>query len=223
MAADYRCVYYIDLDENDGVCYRNDPGDSDLTTPGEHFSYIERMNWYAQNYVTDAYREGFLEFGEPENIRKRLSEEPIIAYRYLAKRGNHEYYEMIRAAGVRRAEEREDHMVHAIGLGLTEIDVEMRETMARNDALVEALSLAEEASKAKTSFLSSVSHEIRTPMNAIIGLDNLALHDDTISEQTRDYLKKIGESAQHLLALINDILDMSRIESGRMVLKKEDY
>lgn len=223
VAADYRCVYYIDLDENDGVCYRNDPGDPDLTTPGEHFSYIERMNWYAQNYVTDAYREGFLEFSEPENIRKRLSEEPIIAYRYLAKRGNHEYYEMIRAAGVRRAEEREDHMVHAIGLGLTEIDVEMRETMARNDALVEALSLAEEASKAKTSFLSSVSHEIRTPMNAIIGLDNLALHDDTISEQTRDYLKKIGESAQHLLALINDILDMSRIESGRMVLKKEEF
>ena len=114
-------------------------------------------------------------------------------------------------------------MVHAIGLGLTEIDAEMRETMAKNDALVEALTLAEEASKAKTAFLSNMSHEIRTPMNAIIGLDTLALHDDSISDQTRDHLEKIGGSARHLLALINDILDMSRIESGHMVLKKEEF
>ena len=223
MAADYRCVYYIDLDENSGVCYRNDPGDPSLTPAGEHFAYTDRINWYAENYVTEVYREGFLEFVDPDNIRNRLATEPIIAYRYLAKQGDNEYYEMIRAAGVRRAEERDDHLVHAIGLGLTKIDAEMRETMAKNDALVEALTLAEEANKAKTAFLSSMSHEIRTPMNAIIGLDTLALHDETISEQTRDYLKKIGESARHLLALINDILDMSRIESGRMVLKKEEF
>jgi len=223
MAADYRSVYYIDLDENDGVCYRNDPGDPNLTPPGVHFTYLERVNWYAENYVTEMYREGFFEFTDPNNIRERLNTEPIIAYRYLAKNGDHEYYEMIRVAGVRRAEERDDHMVHAIGLGFTEIDAEMRETMAKNDALVEALTLAEEANKAKTAFLSNMSHEIRTPMNAIIGLDTLALHDETISKETRDYLEKIGGSARHLLALINDILDMSRIESGRMVLKKEEF
>ena len=68
-----------------------------------------------------------------------------------------------------------------------------------------------------------MSHEIRTPMNAIIGLDTLALHDDTISDQTRDYLEKIGGSARHLLGLINDILDMSRIESGRLVLRNEEF
>ena len=223
MAADYRSVYYINLDDNEGVCYRNDPDDPDLTPAGVHFTYLDRMNWYAENYVTEMYREGFLEFVDPDNIRERLNTEPIIAYRYLAKKGDHEYYEMIRVAGVRRASERDDHMVHAIGLGLTEIDAEMRETMAKNDALVEALSLAEEANKAKTAFLSNMSHEIRTPMNAIIGLDTLALHDDTISAETRDYLEKIGGSARHLLALINDILDMSRIESGRMVLKKEEF
>ena len=223
MAADYRCVYYINLDNNDGVCYRNDPGDQDLTPAGVHFAYMERVRWYAENYVTEMYREGFLEFVDPDNIRERLSKESIIAYRYLARKNEHEYYEMIRVAGVRRAEERDDNMVHAIGLGLTEIDAEMRETMMKNDALGEALALAEEANKAKTAFLSSMSHEIRTPMNAIIGLDTLALHDETISEQTRDYLEKIGGSARHLLALINDILDMSRIESGRLVLKKEEF
>ena len=89
--------------------------------------------------------------------------------------------------------------------------------------LAEALTRAEEANSAKTAFLSSMSHEIRTPMNAIIGLDNIALHDPNISEHTRDELEKIGSSARHLLALINDILDMSRIESGRMELKKEEF
>ena len=83
--------------------------------------------------------------------------------------------------------------------------------------------LAEESSRAKTSFLSNMSHEIRTPMNAIIGLDNIALRDPDINPRTRDHLEKIGASARHLLGLINDILDMSRIESGRIVLKNEEF
>ena len=83
--------------------------------------------------------------------------------------------------------------------------------------------LAEEHSRAKTSFLSNMSHEIRTPMNAIIGLDNIALRDPDLTPKTRDHLEKIGSSAKHLLGLINDILDMSRIESGRMVLKNEEF
>jgi len=68
-----------------------------------------------------------------------------------------------------------------------------------------------------------MSHEIRTPMNAIIGLDNIALKDPDLPPKTREQLEKIGASAKHLLGLINDILDMSRIESGRMVLKNEEF
>ena len=83
--------------------------------------------------------------------------------------------------------------------------------------------VAEESSRAKTSFLSNMSHEIRTPMNAIIGLDNIALRDPDLKPKTREHLEKIGASAKHLLSLINDILDMSRIESGRMVLKDEEF
>jgi signal transduction histidine kinase/CheY-like chemotaxis protein len=188
-----------------------------------HFPYLERLTWYAENVVTEKYREGFLTFVNPDNVRRRLAREPIIAYRYLAKREGREYYEMIRMAGVRRAEDRDDHIVHAVGFGLTEIDEEMRESMAKNEALAEALTVAEDASRAKTAFLSNMSHEIRTPMNAIIGLDTLALHDETLSDQTRDYLEKIGDSAQHLLGLINDILDMSRIESGRVTLHREEF
>ncbi len=97
------------------------------------------------------------------------------------------------------------------------------ELSANQEKLKDALTAAEEASKAKTSFLSNMSHEIRTPMNAIIGLDNIALRDQNLSGHTREQLEKIGASARHLLGIINDILDMSRIESGRMVLKNDEF
>ncbi|MCR5090679.1 MAG: response regulator [Oscillospiraceae bacterium] len=223
LSADYRSVYYVNLDDNTGVCYQEDPRDHNKTPEGVMFPFYEYFSEYGQHNVAESYREGFMSFIDPKNIRDSLAEKPIIAYRYLASTDGHDYYEMIRMAGVRHMKDRDDHVVHAIGLGMTDIDEEMRETMARNEALAEALVLAEEASKAKTSFLSSMSHEIRTPMNAIIGLDTLALRDSSISPQTREYLEKIGSSAKHLLSLINDILDMSRIESGRMVLRREEF
>lgn len=223
LASDYRCVYHVDLDQNDGVCYRADPTDPEQTPEGVHFHYLERFTWYAEHAVEESYREDFLRFIDPDHVRRALESEPIIAYRYLARRGGKEYYEMIRMAGVRHAEDRDDHLVHAVGLGLTVIDNEMRETLAKNRALAEALEAAEQANRAKTAFLSNMSHEIRTPMNAIIGLDSLALRDETLPETTRDYLEKIGGSARHLLGLINDILDMSRIESGRLVIRREEF
>ena len=223
MASDYRSVYHVNLDEDDGVCYRGDPTDTQQTPEGVHFSYSERFAWYANNVVTEGYREGFRSFIEPDAIRAALATQSIIAYRYLAHRDGREYYEMIRMAGVRRAEDRDDGVVHAIGLGMTVIDDEMRETLAKNEALAEALAMADEANMAKTAFLSNMSHEIRTPMNAIIGLNTLALQDQTLCDQTREQLEKLGESAHHLLGLINDILDMSRIESGRVVLRREEF
>ncbi len=99
----------------------------------------------------------------------------------------------------------------------------LREQRQRNELLANALQEAEQANAAKTSFLSSMSHEIRTPMNAIIGLDSIALSDPDLPPKTREQLEKIGGSAKHLLSLINDILDMSRIESGRMTLRNEEF
>jgi signal transduction histidine kinase/CheY-like chemotaxis protein/ABC-type amino acid transport substrate-binding protein len=223
LASDYRCVYHIDLDKDEAVCYRADPTDVGQPAEGEHFKYHEYFSRYAENSVTGKYREDFLKFIDPENIRKALTDNLIIAYRYLAKRDGKEYYEMIRMAGERLPVDRDDHIVHTVGLGLTVIDEEMRETMERNQTLAVALDAAEQANKAKTAFLSSMSHEIRTPMNAIIGLNSLALRDESLSEDTREYLEKISGSATHLLGLINDILDMSRIESGRLVIRKEEF
>ena len=223
MASDYRSVYHVDIDADDAVCYRADPNDPQQPPEGVHFPYLAWIREYGALYVDAEYREGFLHFTDPDAVRAALATRSIIAYRYLASRDGAEYYEMLRMAGVRHPKDRDDHIVHAIGLGFTDIDAEMRDTLATNRALSEALAAAEAANKAKTAFLSSMSHEIRTPMNAIIGLDALALQNGSLPAETREYLEKIGESAHHLLSLINDILDMSRIESGRMSMRREEY
>lgn len=86
-----------------------------------------------------------------------------------------------------------------------------------------ALEAADAANKAKTLFLSHMSHEIRTPMNAIIGLNSLALTNPNLPDSTKAQLEKIGASAKHLLSIINDILDVSRIESGKATLKNAEF
>lgn len=89
--------------------------------------------------------------------------------------------------------------------------------------LEEALKKAENASQAKSDFLSRMSHDIRTPMNAIVGMTELARFHIGDEEKTRDYLEKIGNSGTHLLGLINEVLDVSRIESGAAELEEVDF
>ena len=91
-----------------------------------------------------------------------------------------------------------------------------------NQALSEAVRAAETANKAKSTFLSNMSHDIRTPMNAIIGFTTLAVSNIDDQKRVRDYLGKILSSSNHLLSLINDILDMSRIESGKIHLEETE-
>lgn len=223
LASDYRSVYYIDFDNDKGICYRTDPATNDMLSEGDEFSYYDTFREYAEKYVAENFREGFIEFAKPENIRGILERDIIASYRYLTVKNGQERYEMLRMAGVRHAEDREDHMIHAVGAGFSDVDSETRDSMAQQQALSDALELAEEANKAKTAFLSNMSHEIRTPMNAIIGLDSIALNDPDVPEKTRDSLEKIGDSARHLLGLINDILDVSRIEAGTMVIRNEEF
>ena len=98
----------------------------------------------------------------------------------------------------------------------------VREDRAQRIALADALVAAEHANKAKTTFLNNMSHDIRTPMNAIVGFTTLALSHIDNKELVQDYLGKISVSNQHLLSLINDVLDMSRIESGKMTLEESE-
>lgn len=102
------------------------------------------------------------------------------------------------------------------------IEKQRRDLKEQQEILIEAKQRAEEENRAKTTFLSNMSHDIRTPMNAIIGYTNLAKRSENSIEQLHDYLNKIGASSEHLLALINDVLEMSRIESGKMELEETE-
>ena len=107
------------------------------------------------------------------------------------------------------------------------LDVDDSKTMAiqleqqRLD-LQDALVAAQHANRAKTTFLNNMSHDIRTPMNAIIGFTSLAAAHIDNTEQVQDYLAKITTSSNHLLSLINDVLDMSRIESGKVKIEEKE-
>ena len=98
----------------------------------------------------------------------------------------------------------------------------MKFEIKHRDELENALALAEQANRAKTTFLNNMSHDIRTPMNAIIGFTTLAKTHIDSKERVADYLDKISQSSNHLLSLINDVLDMSRIESGKVNIEEKE-
>ena len=223
LASDYWSVYYIELDTDRGICYQAHADVDGGFGVGESFAYLSSFTDYANRYITEKYRDEFLRFIQPDAIREGLKSERVISYRYMVRRHGRETYEMIRFAGVRHPEDRDDHIVHSVGACFTDVDAETRRRLQQSQALGDALATAEQANKAKTAFLSNMSHEIRTPMNAIIGLNNIAMNDPELPDRTREYLEKIDTSAHHLLNIINDILDMSRIESGRMVIRSEEF
>ena len=111
--------------------------------------------------------------------------------------------------------------MHGVVLGFHSVDEETRGEMEKKRLLEDALMQANRASKAKSVFLSNMSHDIRTPMNAIVGFTALAITHIDHRDQVEEYLKKIMTSGNHLLSLINDVLDMSRIESGKMHLDEK--
>ena len=110
---------------------------------------------------------------------------------------------------------------HRVLIGLFDNDAVYRKEIAQQAALEQALEMAKSASRAKTMFLNNMSHDIRTPMNAIIGYTELATMHLGNTEQVKGFLGKIELSSNHLLSLINDVLDMSRIESGKLNLNEK--
>lgn len=143
-----------------------------------------------------------------------------VQYRLLTR---HKGWRWFHAAG--RLSRREDGSpITFVGL-FVDIDDEkkMEERLEKQKLdLEDALKAAQHANKAKTTFLNNMSHDIRTPMNAIIGFTSLAAAHIDNTEQVKDYLSKITTSSNHLLSLINDVLDMSRIESGKVKIEEKE-
>ena len=155
-----------------------------------------------------------------ENMRKVFSkqEQFIGTYRNIEDGVQHYYQFDFRRVGDT------DNVVagfQIIDTIVEEQEARLQEQKEHQEALSNALAAANQANKAKTTFLNSMSHDIRTPMNAIIGFTALAQTHIDDKAQVEDYLSKISTSSTHLLSLINDILDMSRIESGTVKLEEK--
>ncbi len=153
-----------------------------------------------------------------ESVIKAMEGQDDLRFESHVFRNNKDEWEHVNIICLERKEGKVSKILF-IRQNITEVkEKEMHITQALQDALMQA----QHANKAKTTFLSNMSHDIRTPMNAIIGFATIAVSHIDNKDQVRDSLQKVLSSSNHLLSLINDILDMSRIESGKVQIKEQD-
>ncbi len=218
LSIDYNLVCFFDLETGEGRPLRLSDCKYHILDDifGQALSLDESMNRYIETCVLADDRELMRQAVARDRLERDLAEKKIsyINYRTLCA-GEIRYFQMkvVRAGDWEKS--------HGIVLGLCSVDEETRREMEKKTLLEDALSQANRASRAKSVFLSNMSHDIRTPMNAIIGFTALAITHLEQRDQVESYLKKIMTSGNHLLSLINDILDMSRIESGKMALEEK--
>ncbi|MDE7394559.1 MAG: response regulator, partial [Clostridiales bacterium] len=185
----------------------------------ETYAYADFIENYIRSRVHPDEREELIRALSLENIREKLSADDTYqgSYRIVDDgKVHHVQYTFLKIADNTHA--RGDFIL----MGFRNIDEMIRKEQEQKNVLSEALAQAQYANKAKTTFLNSMSHDIRTPMNAIIGFTSLATAHIDNKEKIRDYLGKIMTSGNHLLSLINDVLDMSRIESGKVKIEEKE-
>ncbi len=218
LSIDFNLVYFFDLDSGMGMPLRINEDD----IPTFEFSHSRKVSMrqsldrYIEEFVYEEDREMMREASSQEMLKKELEKKDLYYVNYrVADEGRMKYYQMkvVRTGA--------DDGNRGIVIGFRSVDAETREEMEKKSLLEDALLQANKANKAKSVFLSNMSHDIRTPMNAIVGFTTLALAHQDKKERVEEYLNKIKSSGDHLLNLINDVLDMSRIESGKMHLEEK--
>lgn len=217
LAANYSVVCYFNIETDTGsLLHINDCPNNVLSKVfGGELKLEETVKRYCECCVAEDDRERFLQNCSRETLKRELSEKDSHFINYRVKCSKEEKYYQIKA--VRVGSDKNDLN---IVLGIRCVDEEIRTEMENKRLLEAALAQANRANKAKSVFLSNMSHDIRTPMNAIVGFTTLAMSRLDRPKQIKDYLEKIMISGKHLLSLINDVLDMSRIENGKMHLEE---
>ena len=192
-----------------------------LAVMENEFPFDAVIKQWIQEYVHPDDRTRMAETLSFSNLRKVFSEREEYNGTYRSTEGGslHHYQFDFRKADDRGNVVAGFQVIDAI---VEEHEQQAKREREQQEALAEALAAAQQANKAKTSFLNSMSHDIRTPMNAIVGFTALAQTHSDDQAQVQDYLEKISTSSMHLLSLINDILDMSRIESGTVKIHETD-
>lgn len=204
------CDLIIDLDLiHDTYVMMNGADDKDMLSKKSHSQHLA---WVINHKVPSREREYMARMLDTKYMLERLQKENSYTFSYsiMEKDGEIRTKKLVVTAI--------DLRLGRVCITRTDITDVMEAERKSKEALKEALVLAEKANKAKSEFLSSMSHDIRTPMNAIIGMTTLGLANLENQAKLEDYLKKISFSSKHLLSLINDILDMSKIEQGGISL-----
>lgn len=221
LSRDYASVYYVDLDENK---YNIISVADTLKHEAYEFmkysdGFSQAFKSYSDSFVLPEYKETMETLANPKVIIERFMVDKDFSVRYQVKPNelNHEYYEM------HFVDVSEDENEHIMVLGFRCVDEMAREENEKKKALQEAFDAANRANHAKSDFLSKMSHDIRTPMNGIIGMTAIAAANIDNKERVQDALGKITSSSRHLLSLINEVLDMSKIESGKINLNEEEF
>ncbi len=218
LSTDYNLVCYFDLETRRGSALRTyacPAGLLEQMFAGE-LSLDVHMENYIQSCVYADDRDMVRQVFQGDTLLHELQERGIYYLNYrVVCMGETRYFQMKAVPIGDRASSR------GVVIGFRSVDEETRSEIEKKNLLEDALAQANRASKAKSVFLSNMSHDIRTPMNAIIGFTALAASHLDNREQVEEYLKKIMTSGNHLLSLINDVLDMSRIESGKMYLEEK--
>ena len=217
LSIDYSLVCFYDLETGKGFPLRKEENTKQKFGDAFHeeMSYQKSMEQYIAHYVYEEDKEVLSQAVMPDKLITELSEKNICCVNYRTNGKRTEYFQLkiVRAGTWNKS--------RGMVLGFHSVDEEIRGEMEKKSLLEDALAQANRASKAKSVFLSNMSHDIRTPMNAIVGFTTLAITHIDYKEQVEEYLKKIKTSGEHLLSLINDVLDMSRIESGKMHLEEK--
>ncbi|MEC4176153.1 ATP-binding protein [Adlercreutzia sp. R21] len=217
LGAENFALYLVDLETNELEVYRrgeNDTAELALASAQEA-DYPSAMRRYIETYVVEEDRPRVLAEVGPDVLWKRLEDgEADFSVGYRRLFGDEEQYVELRII-------RLPHPSSKVILAARNVTHEMREQLLQKLALQNALDLAEHASRAKSTFLTNMSHDFRTPMNSISGFAAIALDHLNDTDRVRDCLRKITLSSDHLLSLVNDILDVSRIESGRMSFNED--
>lgn len=217
--------YYLDLQTGKREYLSSDAQLEEGYLTGDFFkfapeSHEEAVQVYCEQYVHKEDRKAVFEKCKISYMKKHLSPDNLFYsfnYRQVAQ-GVEKWYRMHVIAASFSSTNEVSHVVTAI----MDVDKQIRTEISQKEAMEEALVQAENANKAKSTFLSNMSHDIRTPMNAIIGFTNLAQSHISEQELVAGYLDKIHSASGHLLSLINDILDMSRIESGKIQIAEDE-
>ncbi len=181
-------------------------------------NYSEVMKIHAEDVIEEDGKEAFRQFFLIDTIRENLAVEDSVVHECHVSRYGREEWEHLIVVCLERKDKKPVRIL-VVRQNVTE---QVRKQREQTQALQDALMQAQHANQAKTTFLSNMSHDIRTPMNAIIGFATIAASHMERTDQVRDCLQKILSSSNHLLGLINDILDMSRIESGKLQIHNQE-